>query len=629
AGAVAGLALAFSYSLWMQATNAEVYAPNALLTAMLLWFVVGDARSAGAGHPLPDGRGSVHARGSDRARGSGRARGSDRARGVPLNPQSSILNPRSIYLACAVFGLSFGVHPMTAAMAPLMLYAAWRYKSGGGAWREIGIGASIVATCALVPFFVLPLIALTDPYLVMGDVLSVKGFFKHVTMGTFVGNEKNFAFLASRVASVGHEAYLQFFPAGLALALFGLWAARGRRDVVIPLLLAMLPITLLSAVYVKGGEYDMWLIAAWVPMAVTIGLGADACVRSILKEETRSGGANHPLPDGRGTGGRGSVRRNAIAAFCGAVILAPQLYVNAPLLDRRDDVLPLDYGRNLLSSVGEGGLFVVRGDSACSIVAYVQAVAGERPDVTPVWEPFISFAWYRRYLERRHGVTVPPLDRDLTLTDAVVSLVEVARKGGRELVFTTIPRVTPARPIMFVPSGTLFRVVESRDAPVDLSRWNYRYTDPDWRTRPARPHGQVVERDTGGRATGVTRQLYRQDAIDFQAQAHINLGNYFFSRQAFAKAAEEFEQVLDLIPGDPGMMTRLAESLYLSGDPRAATALHQALAANPGYAPAHLYLAEIARAQGDIETARKEYELARRTGPQLAKVVSERLATLE
>ncbi|MCZ7584905.1 MAG: DUF2723 domain-containing protein [Deltaproteobacteria bacterium] len=510
AALAAGLALAFSYSLWSQATNAEVYAPHALFVALMLYFLF-------AG-PLAD----------------------------ESNPDAR-RSSRAFFAASVVYGLSFGVHPMTAANTPLYLYAALLAFRISGA-KSVVTGFAAFAASGALPFLILPLLSMRDPYLVMGDVLSVRGFIHHVTMGTFVGNQANFLWSWERFFSVGREYFLQFFVLGVVLLPLGLWAMRRRRRALAGLLLAALPTALLAVVYVKGGEYDMWLIASYVPLAVIAGMGLDA-VLSALRE--------------------GAVRRVAAGGLAAAVVV-PQLWINFPLLDRRHDVLPVDYGKNLMRNLDENAIYVVRSDSASSIIAYLQGVEDYRRDVTVIWEAFVVKGWYREYVRRVYGLDLEPERGDVPLVEAVAFVFNASRKTNRPLFFNTMPHIPPIRGVLFEPAGTMFKMVTEPSKTIALKYWDYKYTDPDWMTRPARTHGQRVDRDDRGRVTSIERVPYRQDAIDFQTQAEINLGNVYFAGKHFVEAADRYAEALRLIGKDDGaIQIKFAESLYLGGHPRA------------------------------------------------------------
>lgn len=90
------------------------------------------------------------------------------------------------------------------------------------------------------------------------------------------------------------------------------------------------PAWFLPMVYLQGGEYDFWFLPLYMAMFVVVGVGLYQLA--------------------------GIVPRPLVAVpLLGALALAPPLYVNVPLLDRRHDFVALDFGLNLYRHVAKGG----------------------------------------------------------------------------------------------------------------------------------------------------------------------------------------------------------------------------------------------------------------------------------
>lgn len=561
-----GLATAFSYALWFQAVNAEVYASYAMLTSFFLLIVF-----SGPFNPNPIAR---------------------------TEPAF-----KAIIWLCVVYGLSFGNHPMTVALFPLFLFALYYWAKAGIGKKKIIAGLALFAGCGFIPFLILPILAIRDPYLLQGDVLSIAGFLKHITATSFVSKESSFMWSNARFAALGKEYFLQFFAVGLALAALGLWKNRKDKRFLASMALAIIPISLMAVVYKKGFEWDMWLLTAYLPMAILVGRGAFWTSERL----------------------RFRYAETVVAAGIVLFIILPQLIVNFPLIDRHDDKLPEDYGKNLLRNLDENAVFIVRTDSACSTVAYCQEVLGFRNDVTTIWEPYLPALWYREFLYRKTGFSLALEKKSIGLDEAIARLFVECKKAKRPLFHITIPSIRPVKGLYFKPAGAGFKLTDKSAGNVEMKYWKTEYSNPTWFKRKARNHAERVYTNQQGIST-IDRAPYHKDALDFEIQKHSNLGRVFFKAKRYHDAADEYNKALEFA-GDgerAALMAMVAESYYLGRDEKAKNALLAAIEENPNYLPGFLYLGEWARIHGDFDKARSYYEqVIKSDNPQLAKAAKE------
>lgn len=213
-----GLAVAFGYSLWSQAINAEVYAMQAFVTLLLLFAVV----------------------------------------------------RRNAWLLAVALGLGFSNHPMSIALLPLAAWSWWHLP--GRPVRPFLVGGAI----ALVPYLYLPLRAHSGP-LIHGNWGLMDGWgmlLPFVTGATWTSDQSNFALFTPdfwrNLWNWLQMSWLQWGFLGMLAALAGLWLLR--RDV--RLWLLFWPAGLLACVY-QTGEMPSWLIPSHLVLALAMGAAVE------------------------------------------------------------------------------------------------------------------------------------------------------------------------------------------------------------------------------------------------------------------------------------------------------------------------------------------------------------------
>jgi hypothetical protein len=165
----------------------------------------------------------------------------------------------------------------------------------------------------------------------------------------------------------------------------------------------------------EARERDYFFALAFFTWALWAGLGAwalgDAAARRL---------------------GRGWPR-----AAGGALALLP-IALNWRAVDRRrqpDAGLPAAYADGLLASAPPRAVLLLNADNDSYPVWFAQMARAWRPDVTPVTVSLLGAAWYRHELARRHGLLAPVHIRQwLGTAGTVAAIADRARAAGRPLV---------------------------------------------------------------------------------------------------------------------------------------------------------------------------------------------------
>ena len=111
-------------------------------------------------------------------------------------------------------------------------------------------------------------------------------------------------------------------------------------------------------------------------------------------------------------------------------------YTNFQVHNRSQNVFPLEYGLNILTSCEKDAILFTHGDNDTYPVWYAQEVSGVRRDVRAVNLSLLKAPWYIKQL-RDEGVTIP-----ITLTDDFIDNILCGNtlKAQRTLEWSTGPR---------------------------------------------------------------------------------------------------------------------------------------------------------------------------------------------
>lgn len=577
---VTALGAGFSFALWSQAVNAEVYALQALITALLL---LGAARAA--------------------TRTGGPAR-------------------RDFVFLAVTAGLGFANHPMIVGMIPpLLALLAWhhlRNRPGEGtvlqdvlaclrprlrAWLPV---VPLFLLSGLLPYAYLPLRSRADPLTDWGDPETASNFLKLVTASHWTAETSSFSFFGAgffeRVADALMLFALQFGPAAMIAAVAGaVLLYRKNRFLFAFFALTSFFAAVIPLFYTQTKEFESWFLAGYLPAALCAGLGAFEAARRLPTLVPALRAAATPL------------------VLCVFALLYPGflLYVALPAVDRSGDYAAEDYARGIVRGVGRDGILFISGDNPSSTVLFAQAVLGLRRDVTVVNQEALQSAWYRGYVRKNLGLRLetPPLEAG-DARDRVTRLVlQIAKAHPERPAFVLMPShldLPPATPL--TPSGMVFRLGGGEEPP-PFERWDFEFHDPDVlvRDHPKDQRKKINEARREMRAgflrafrTGADAFFRRgrmEHASRLYAQAWrlapeaeefgLRLGVCLVRRGEFEKAREVFLEVVERLPNSYQGYYNLGNVLAELGDDSAARrAWMKSLEIRPDFAYARQALGE-------------------------------------
>jgi hypothetical protein len=563
AAAVGGLLAGLSYSPWFQALTAEAYALNALFAAgvLLLFVRLGDEG--------------------------------------PIGPSPSPRQRRLLLLLLAVHGLSMGNHPVTVVFLPALAWLAW---TGRAALRDRALVALAAATwlgAGLLPYLYLPWSARAHPANPFGDVTTLSGLLRHMVGPQWTGRSASYGLAPDRLAAFPLQAWHELFAAGLLGLVLGLaWLRRSQPRLLGLLALVAIPAAVLPLAYLRGGEYDFWLLPLWLVASLVAGLGLGWLFAGLLASR---------LP---------RVAAAALVVVVAATAIAWPLAVNAPLVSRRGDFVPEDFGRSLYHPLRHDAVLVVTSDQENALTYYLETVEGLRPDVARVDAGSVDTPWYAEYLRRRYpSLAVPASFGEPGLTPGRrVEALLLANFRERPVYVTGLPTFEPPAGAGWIPSGGLWRLSPDPE-PARPGDWDFAYRNPRPFDRPARPHAPQRQPDGSD-----VREPYTAQVRRFQVQAWKNLGDFSLDAGAFPQASEAYRRALETDPGldHPGILFGLGKALFLQDRSAEAQPFLERASGrlDPGRAAeASLYLGQILAAKGDRAGANERFAAVRALVP--------------
>lgn len=416
AGAVAGLTLAFTVTVWGYATQFTPYILTALFTSLILAAALAWWRQAAE---------------SDA--------------------------PRQLFVIFLLFGLDFSVHRTNLLLLPAALL--WIVLRRVNAWRSIGVWAAGGGGLALglaVHLLIIP-IARRDPPFNMADPSDLSRWWSYVTL-----EQQGGGFLirlwprAADLVRVQLGDYLGFLRSNL-------WPVNGPVSGILPVLLAVAGVIAavrttprrglgllgfflcaslgavlyfnLPANYFRtmGRHY----LPSLVVLAPFIGVGAGAVMRA----------ANVT---------RGSARAALTIGVAALLVLAPVSgwFTNRHICDLSRARFTESISRDLLASLPTRAFLLTNGDNDTFPLWYLQQVERVRTDVTVINLPCANTGWYVAQLRRADPDLASLLEREqardvLAIVAPPDSIVAVAVEPGAE---TGLP------PGVAAPESVVFRL---------------------------------------------------------------------------------------------------------------------------------------------------------------------------
>ena len=349
---LAGLAFAFSRSLWSYATVVEVYTLNILLIVAVLVLLLRWSRRGG-----------------------------------------DVL----LYGAALLLGLALGVHHVTVALVlPALAVIVHRAAGADFYWsRRLPISAAVTILAIVAVYAYLPWAASRGPLFNWGNPRDLERIVWHVsgrqyqayfeTSSQAVAKELG-TFLLLCARQFGPP----FAPVIVLLGMVGLmhlW----RHDRAMALAMTLLPAANLAfgVAYVIGEDKDAYYLPSFLALALAAAFGAQAVL----------GWARDRAP---------------AAAVVLALLPALPLVGNHAYADRSRYFIAEDYVANALAGIAPGGMLLTGDWQVYSPLLYARNVEGVRPDVVAIDLNLLRRSWYFDYLQRRFPDTIaragPPVD---------------------------------------------------------------------------------------------------------------------------------------------------------------------------------------------------------------------------
>ncbi|MBX7187706.1 MAG: DUF2723 domain-containing protein [Vicinamibacteria bacterium] len=562
-----GVLTGLSYSLWFQALTAEAYALNAFFSAAVLYLVI----RLGASGPI----------------------GAD--------PPSR--ERRLALLLLVVHGLSFGNHPVTVVFLPAIAWLAWKGRAALANRRFLALALAAYGGSALVPYLYLPWAASAFPQTPYSGVASITGLAAQISGSQWSADARNYGWSFIRFKELPGQIWQELFGMGVLGLLVGLrWVARERPALLRFLALVLVPAFLLPLVYLRGGEYDFWLLTAYMALFVVSGAGLCAVFDRIQASRWPAG-----------------LRGVGILAVAVLTLIAP-LRINPPLVDRTGYFVPEDFGRNLYRHLAPGAVFIAVSDQENALTYYLDVVEHERPDVVRIDAGVATTPWFARQLKSRYpafefedisqGRATPP-----STEEWVAALLRSSLKTRSVYMTTRLPVDIPAG-ATWTPAGGLWKLTAG-PAGIDVHDWDYEYRNPDPMARPARDHAPEKMPDGSIRREPYTAQIRR-----FHAQAWTNLGDWSLEHDDFPQASSAYAKALATDPtlDQAGIFFGLGKSLFVLDRPNEALPYLERVGerlAPPLVAETALYLGQIYAGRGDAQKAEHYFDTVRLLAPEI------------
>jgi hypothetical protein len=513
--------------------------------------------------------------------------------------------PRDLTWVAVLIGTSWQVHPSAAlAGAAFLAFTAAHARALGAGGIAVRVG--IAAACALGPTLILlPLFRARDPWIQMEHPDGAVPFLRYLAGMHYLGLRDVFGYEASRISSFGQYLWEEWLGVGLGFATVGLgFLALRRRRLLGWLVLWTLPYVVVTLGFKIEGQHDYWFVAAWMPFILVLGLGVCTTARLLRP------------------------RGLLLAGGAGTLSVIWAVAANARDLSRRHEELPLTFGRTILGTVDPRGILVMAGDDALALLAYLQRVRGERPDVTVVSDAQLfrrslgapSDGYEEMLLRKDPSLKRPDylaaaarFPHARVLDASTAGFLNANADAGRPLFcHRALPKELIRPDLRMVPAGGLWKVVPSSAsaAAVDDRYWRVPVEPETVRSLFRRERGQFVHMSEEGMR--VRPESYEARFVNYLLKARIGLAFKRVEQGAYPDVVRLLESVLALDPSagtNMDLVHCLGHSyLSLGAYDRAEPLLRTA--SSPGNRPelratALFSLGELARTRGDPEGARR------------------------
>jgi hypothetical protein len=308
---ILGLTFAFIPLVWSQSVIAEVYALNLCFIAITLWLLIRPANK-----------------------------------------------PRPVLIGMFL-GLSITAHLTSLLLIPFVLsQISIRY------WPRLLLGFFL----GLLPFFILPLLSLTNSPVIWGNPTSLEGWWWLVSANLYQLNlhlPELFTNLTPNILLAST------FTAIILIVYFTVLKQRG-------LSANVFKIPLNSAVNLTAGAYFVFAALYYTDDALLFTLPSFLLLALILSKFAYQAGLK--------------------------LVILPMILVaiNLTVYQSADQLLPRSIGEEALRGVPEGAILVTSGERTTFTLWYLQFVEGQREDLLIVDKDLFQFDWYRQRLGNKY-----------------------------------------------------------------------------------------------------------------------------------------------------------------------------------------------------------------------------------
>jgi hypothetical protein len=543
----AGLLMAFSRTLWFYATITEVYALNTLLILVIFFLMLRWRRCIIA----------------DRRR-------MGRTMDAGQITSATTIHDILLYAAALTFGVALGVHHVTVALIlPALGIMVYRTEGLRFFTSRRLIYAALISIGALATVYAyLPLAASHSPVINWGNPRSLQEIWWHITGRQYqvflsftpkIMGEQFVGFCRMVLREFGFS----WLPLPLALAFAGFASAFRRDRTTFWLLLFIVIADLAYALsYEIAEDKDAYYLPTFISIAIAAGLGIRWLIQLAVSKS---------MPVGRPYWAAGI-----------AVLLtsATALKANGPFNNRGHYFIAHDYVENLLSTIEPNGLLLTLDWQVASPMFYAQEVEQRRRDVKIVDINLLRRSWYFDYLRHAYPGLI---ERSREKIDVFVeNLKEWERDPGA---FAKNQTLTQKISVAFEEMIQSIVTNESKVAPVYITR-DLLFADTvngeltRWLTQNYQlvPQGLVfnlagdqsfhdspnLRLQTRGLADGTLR-FEKDDVVNLKVlpvytSMLINRGRYLALFNQHERAGAAFRQALALDPGLAPAQQGLAES---------------------------------------------------------------------
>lgn len=336
---------------------------------------------------------------------------------------------KSVYIFFTLLGLSLAHHHAVILILPAFIYLFiidGMYKS----LKSPGtlVCCLIFFLIGLIPYAYLPIRSIGKPLICWGEPDTLNGFIRIVTragygslsLASVSGSSWSSSVFFNEVFKYFKTLYVQFTPVFFVLGFFGIIVSWIRNRVIcIFFFMLILSYSILFIWLAKMPEDEgsfaivsRFFLPSYIFFSIFSGFFFDYLIT--LKKGF------------------------AKLLFISLSVVLPLVLipVNYHIVDRHDNYIAPDYGRNLLLCLPENTLIFIAGDVPSCALLYCQKVEGRRKDVFVVFEGLIRSKWYIRQLISN--------DQQLAFLGS-----ETGKSDKKALIMKIIEKTVGQRPVYF------------------------------------------------------------------------------------------------------------------------------------------------------------------------------------